>query len=298
MSALKIMYVGEKNCIPVRLYFINRQSLMQNILCDIINVDLKKIILKSDKKIIPDTLHGEKCSVYIKIPNTISKTKLKIKNTNSFNCFLCNSYVIKNTFSRKNNCSYIEVATPDNFIEKQLQRHERVYVTKRMVKEIGLWFCADTISDVSELGIPNYCCSENESDEKIRVVNISAGGVRIEIDQVCDVVKLKESFSKKNVLKLILYKTLKKELEIIVVCRCVNTHYSIQAKRLTLFLCFTHHYYDSTDNIGWKSVGKDGIHCIIEWIEDDFYNIIEKQKSIPQELCSRLDLNPCLVQKK
>ena len=62
----KVLLAVKKQHLLLRLFFVDRQRQLENIACDVVYLSQTKVILKSNKRFLPDILKGERCSLYVK----------------------------------------------------------------------------------------------------------------------------------------------------------------------------------------------------------------------------------------
>ena len=137
----KVLLAVKKQHLLMRLFFVDRQRQLENIACDVVHISPTKVILKSSKSFLPDILKGERCSLYVKIPHDITKKYIGLVNPAVRHGFLFKSRIVANYVDPKSKECIIELTMPHSYVQRDLQRHERVSPTPLMLKEISLWLC-------------------------------------------------------------------------------------------------------------------------------------------------------------
>ena len=74
----KIFVAAQRHYLLLRLFFVDRQRQLENVACDVLYISPQKILLKSNKRFLPDILKGERCSLYVKVPHAIAEKYLGI----------------------------------------------------------------------------------------------------------------------------------------------------------------------------------------------------------------------------
>ncbi|MCG4878289.1 hypothetical protein L0N00_17810, partial [Eggerthella lenta] len=67
--------------------------------------------------------------------------------------------------------------------QRDLQRHERVGLTPLMLKKISLWICNNQLpKSMNDIDNTTFGYVDESICASIRVVNLSAGGLRVQLD--------------------------------------------------------------------------------------------------------------------
>ena len=147
-----------------------------------------------------------------------------------------------------------------------------------MVKAAGLWLPFSRLPENQlQFGTPDFMYREG-CPSQLRLVNISAGGARVQLDQVDFLEEFNNMDGKQVMLLVSLYKTGNKHFSVLAVCKCVESAYSIILRRLTLRLQFRQLWECSEEELSqrWRPVDKEGVHAILDWVNNDFCILMEK----------------------
>ena len=296
----KIFVVAQRDFLLLRLFFVDRQRQLENVACDVLYISPQKILLKSNKRFLPDILKGERCSLYVKIPHAVAEKYLGISYPAIRHGFIFKTRIIANYIDTESKQCLVEVSMPKTYVQRDLQRHERVGLTPLMLKKISLWICnkqlPKSVNDMDETHsgfVGDNICSA------VKVVNMSAGGLRVQIDGLKGFENPRSELNKPVVVHLVLYKTSRKELSVWAVCSCVKVHFSPSLKILTFFLKYVREWDDPDEGgVGWKAVDRDGISDIESWVDNDYCMLLDKNHMISEELCRCFGLDPVSMHKK
>lgn len=291
LQPAKILFVAQKRQIFLRLFFVDRQRQMKNVICEVTGVCPNKILLKSSERFLPDVLCHERCSLHLMFPHSVAAKYLGIKDAALRHGFLCKCRIRHNWISTKTKDCIIEVTMPEKFIVRDMQQHERVTPTGLMLKEMDIWLVSNRLPrSPDDLPTPLFSCREGACS-CLRLINISAGGARIQIDGVQCSGTPRATMSKMVMLRVVLYKTRRKELPLVIACNCVKVHYSPQVNILTLFLKFSQAWRESEfGESGWVAVGREGVEEIEQWVNNDFCMLLDKKQPVSKVLCERFGL--------
>lgn len=290
----KILLVVHKQHLLLRLFFVDRQRQLENVACDVIYLSPKKLILKSSKRFLPDVLKGERCSLYVKIPHNITEKYLGIVNPAVRHGFLFKSRILANYVDPLSKQCTIEIGMPHKYVQRDLQRHERVSPTPLMLKELSLWLCGKQLpSSPQKLFTPAFSYHDGEANPSVHLVNLSAGGLRVQLDNLDGFENPKRDLNRPIVICLVLYKPMRKELVVWAVCNCIKVHFSPQLKILTLFLKYVRVWDDPDEGgRGWLPVGRDGLAAIENWVDNDYCMLLDKKHMVSEELNRCFGLEP------
>ena len=293
MQPGKVLLAVQKQHLLLRLFFVDRQRQLENVACDVIYLSPKKIILKSSKRFLPDVLKGERCSLYVKIPHNITEKYIGVVNPAVRHGFLFKSRILANYVDPASKECIIELSMPHSYVQRDLQRHERVNPTPLMLKEISLWLCGKRLPySPNDLPQPAFSYHNGEANPAVQLINLSAGGLRVQLDKLEDTENPKRDLKRPMVLHLVLYKPMRKELSVWAVCTCVKVHFSSQLKILTLFLKFARVWDDPDEGgRGWLPIEREGVPAIEGWVDNDYCMLLDKKRLVSDELshCFGLD---------
>lgn len=296
----KILWATQKHQLLLRLFFVDRQRQLENVACDILHLSPRKILLASNKRFLPDVLKGERCSLYVKIPHGITERCIGITNPAVRHGFLFKSRIISNHLDAASRLCLIELAMPRKYIQRDLQKHERVSLTPLMLKEVSFWICDKRLpTSPRELFLPKFSYIEGEARPEVRLLNISAGGLRVRLDNLEGFENPRKDLNRPIVLHLVLYKPMRKELSVWAACTCVKVHFSSQLKMLTLFLKFMRVWDDPDDGgVGWTAVDREGLAAIENWVDNDYCMLLDKNRRVSEELCRSFGLDASHICRK
>ncbi|WP_165070171.1 hypothetical protein [Desulfovibrio sp. ZJ200] len=275
---LAVLNAAYKHDAGVSLFFVDRQRQLENVICYIKAVKKNTILLKSRKHFLPDILNNEKCSIYFKLPYDIIVNNLKLPSNTARYGFLCKSRIISNTLNKETGACEILIETPGRYIQRELRRFERVYPSLQMVKGLGFWLpFARLPAYPQQAGPPDFVYT-GELPPQLRLINISAGGARVQVDKV-EFLEQFNSLDGKEVLLLIsLYISSGRHISELTVCKCIESTYSIILRRLTLRLQFKKIWGNDPDQASqlWTPVGSAGVPAFLDWVNNDFSILMEK----------------------
>lgn len=296
----KILLAVQKQHLRLRLFFVDRQRQLENIACDVVSLFPTKVILKSSKRFLPDVLKGERCSLYVKIPHHITKKYIGIVNPAVRHGFLFKSRILANYVDPVSKECIVELTMPHSYVQRDLQRHERVSPTPLMLKEMSLWPCGKRLPySPHDLPDPAFSCRNGEANPSAQLINLSAGGLRVQLDILADADNPRKDLKRPMVLHLVLYKPMRKELSVWVVCTCVKVHFSSQLKILTLFLKFVRVWDDPDEGgRGWLPIEREGVPAIETWVDNDYCMLLDKKRRVSDELCRCFGLDGGKVHRK
>ena len=282
----KILLVVQKRCMQLRLFFVDRQRQMENVACDIIHLTPQKVILKSSKRFLPDILRGERCSLYVKIPHYITERHIGVANPAVRHGFLFKSKILANHLDPVSKECIIEMSMPHSYVQRDLQRHERVNPTPLMISEVSLWICGRKLpNSPSDLREPAFCYRDGDPTPSVQLINLSAGGVRLQLNNLSCFENPQKELNRPIVISLVLYKPMRKKLAVWASCSCIKMHFSPQLKILTLFLKYML-VWNGSDEAGgcWQSLGREGLPAIEDWVDNDYCMLLDKRRMVSEEL--------------
>lgn len=273
-----VLNAAHKHDAGVSLFFVDRQRQLENVICYIKSVKKNTILLKCRKNFLPDILNNEKCSIYFKLPYDVIVNTLKLPSATARYGFLCKSRIINNTLNKETGACEILIETPTHYIQRELRRFERVYPSLQMVKGLGLWMPFARLPAHPQLAGPPDFAYNASLPPQLRLVNISAGGARVQLDKVEFLEQFNNLDGKEMLLLVSLHIGSGKHISLLTVCKCVESTYSIILRRLTLRLQFKKLWETGPDEVSqrWTAVGSSGVPLILEWINNDFGILMEK----------------------
>ena len=278
--------VVQKQHLLLRLFFVDRQRQLENIACDVVYLSPQKVILKSNKRFLPDVLKGERCSLYVKIPHYITEKYIGITNLAVRHGFLFKARILANYVDPASKECIIELTMPHSYVQRDLQRHERVSPSALMLKELSLWLCGNRLPhSPTELLAPAFSYRDGEANPSVQLVNLSAGGLRVQLDNLNGFENPKRDLNRPIVMRLVLYKPMRKELVVWAVCNCVKVHFSPQLKILTLFLKYVRAWDEPDEGgKGWLPIEREGLAALEKWVDNDYCMLLDKKHMVSEEL--------------
>ena len=167
----------------IEVLFTSRNRQMDDVYCRIKEMRPSSILLVSNASFLPDVLNDEQCLVYFNLPRALLIHRFKMSAAEARQGFLCKTRIIHNHVDPESRQCKIEIGMPDAYVQRELRRHERIFPSVGMVRSVDLWLRGRLPSHWRELGEPDFSFREG-SPGQLRLVNISAGGARLEMDDV------------------------------------------------------------------------------------------------------------------
>lgn len=296
----RILLSAQTHFLLLRLFFVDRQRQLENVGCDIMYISPKKVIIRSNKHFLPDVLRSERCSLYVKIPHGIAEKDVGIDSPALKHGFIFKSRIISNFIDPESKYCIIEIAMPQKYVQRDLQRHERVSLTPLMLKNLSLWICDKHVpSSLHDIETELFTCVDGNVCSSVKLLNISAGGIRVQLENIRGFDNPRRELNKNFVVHLALYKPMRKELSVWSICSCVKVHFSSRLNILTLFLKFVQVWDDPKEGgVGWYTLGREGIAAIEAWVDNDYCMLLDKNRMISEELCRCFGLDPASAFKK
>ena len=140
LQPAKILFVAQKKQVFLRLFFVDRQRQMKNVICEVVGVYPRRVVLKSSESFLPDVLCHERCSLHMMFSHAVAAKYLGIKEVAMRHGFLCKCRILYNSICPKTKDCIIEVTMPEKFVARDMQQYERVTPTPLMLKEMDVWF--------------------------------------------------------------------------------------------------------------------------------------------------------------
>ena len=280
---LAVLNAAHKHDAGVSLFFVDRQRQLENVICYIKSVKKNILLLKCRKNFLPDILNNEKCSIYFKLPYDVIVNSLKLPSATARYGFLCKSRIISNTLNKETGACEILIETPSHYIQRELRRFERVYPSLQMVKGLGFWLPFNRLPAHPQLAGPPDFTYNPSLPPQLRLINVSAGGARVQLDKVEFLEEFNNLDGKEVLLLISLHQSSGKHISVLTVCKCVESTYSIILRQLTLRLQFKKLWEYGADEVTqlWAPVGSTGVPAILEWINNDFGILMEKTGDQP-----------------
>lgn len=260
----------------VEVLFTDRNRQMDNVYCRIMALGDKSLRLVSATKFLPDALNGEQCLLYFNLPRTFLVNTFKMSPGQARAGFLCKTRIIHNHLEPEKRFCEIEVAMPHAYVQRSLRKHERVFPSVGMVKTVDLWLRGKLPKHWRELGSADFTFRQGEPS-RLKLINISASGARIEIDEVEENERYRRLTGTQMLLCIVLCGPGRKRCVAPVVSHCVESLYSGTLRRLSLRLRFVQVWQaDCSGHGAWDRVGEDGVAVLSDWINNDFCLLTEK----------------------
>lgn len=265
----------------IEVLFTSRNRQMDDVYCRIKEMRPSSILLVSNASFLPDVLNDEQCLVYFNLPRALLIHRFKMSAAEARQGFLCKTRIIHNHVDPESRQCKIEIGMPDAYVQRELRRHERIFPSVGMVRSVDLWLRGRLPSHWRELGEPDFSFREG-SPGQLRLVNISAGGARLEMDDVDEAERYHRLSNTQMLLCIVLNRPGRKRCTAPVVCQCVEGLYSATLRRLALRLRFVQVWLTDSDGQGsWARVGNEGVQILNDWIIDDYSMLIEKPAHQP-----------------
>ena len=280
-SVVALLRAALAHHVCVEVLFTDRNRQMDNVYCRIMALQDKSLRLMSTTKFLPDALNGEQCLLYFNLPRTFLINTLKMSPGQARAGFLCKTRIIHNHLEPEKRFCEIEVAIPQAYVQRSLRKHERVFPSQGMVKTVDLWLRGKLPKHWRELGAADFIFRAGEPS-RLKLVNISASGARIEVEEVEESERYRRLTGTQMLLCVVLSGPGRKRCVAPVVCHCVESLYSGTLRRLSLRLRFPQVW--QTDGCGhgaWDRVAEDGVAALCDWINNDFCLLTEKPSRCP-----------------
>jgi len=267
----------------VYLYFLGKQREMENLSCRILNVDRKNLQLRCLAGFPSGSLVREQCSIYFKLPGAALFWIPGLRRSDAHKGFLCRTRIMKSHLLGES-VSALQLQLPEQWIQRELRRHERHFLGPACLAQAALWLPApDSADAVTTLSRADITCSIGPG--RLRVVNLSPAGAKVQIDAADLTDRLANMDVRQLVLALDLHRAEQQELRIVLLCRCVESLYNIALRRLVLRLRFIR--WQSADQAGetWQTVADSGIAELKDWFEQDYPVLTAEASDNPQQPC-------------
>ncbi|MDD4702388.1 MAG: hypothetical protein PHI96_09225 [Desulfovibrio sp.] len=262
--------------ICVEILFTARNRQMDDVYCRIKALREKSILLTSGINFLPDALNGEQCLIYFNLPYSLLVNTFKMPQKLARMGFMCKSRIIHNSLDPESRDCEIEIDLPQIYVQRSLRRHERVFPTPLMVRAVDLWLRGKLPRHWRELG-PSDFSFKADGPSRLRLINVSAGGARIEVDEVEEEARFHKLTGAQILLCVVLNRPGLKRCVTPVVCQCVEGLYSGTLRRLSLRLRFVQVWQTDSHGMGtWDRVDDEGVPPLRDWVNDDFCLLTEK----------------------
>lgn len=265
-----------KHQVCVEILFTSRNRQMDNVYCRIKALRGKRVLLVSGINFLPDALNGEQCLIYFSLPHSLLVNTFKMPPGLARAGFLCKTHIISNHCDSENRNCEIEIDLPHAYVQRSLRKHERVFPSGNMVQSVDLWLRGKLPKHWRELGSADFSFRAN-CDSRLRLINISASGARIEVDNVEENDRYRSLKGAQMLLCVVLNGQGRKRCATPVVCQCVEGLYSATLRRLSLRLRFVQVWLtDCCGHSSWDRVDDEGVLILRDWINNDFCLMTEK----------------------
>lgn len=279
VEALLRAAMAHKVCVEV--LFTDRNRQMDNVYCRIMAMGDKSLRLVSTTKFLPDALNDEQCLLYFNLPRTFLVNTFKMSPGQARAGFLCKTRIIHNHLEPEKRFCEIVVAIPHAYVQRSLRKHERVFPSMGMVKTVDLWLRGKLPKHWRELGPADFTFRTGEPS-RLKLINISASGARIEVEDVDENERFRRLTGTQMLLCVVLSGPGRKRCVAPVVSHCVESLYSGTLRRLSLRLRFVQVWQsDGSGHGAWDRVAEDGVAALSDWINNDFCLLTEKPPRSP-----------------
>lgn len=265
----------------VEILFINRNRQLDNVYCRIRKMRRSSVLLVCSVNFLPDALNGEQCLIHFNLPRALLVHTFKMSAVEARQGFLCKTHIIHNHVDPESRQCEIEISRPEAYVQRELRKHERIFPSAGMVRSVDLWLRGRLPAHWRDLGAPDFTFREDSSGQ-LRLVNISAGGARLEMGDVEEADRYHRLSGTQMLLCVVLNRPGRKRCVAPVVCQCVEGLYSATMRRLALRLRFIQVWLTDSDGQGaWARVGDEGVQSINDWIANDYSLLAEKPAHLP-----------------
>lgn len=251
----------------VNVCFVDRRHSLHNVECLIHDIRKGRVNLELVLPMRATLLERGRCSLYFKLPPAALKREFGIRSSPGQNGFLCRASLVPGTINARGDVRDISVEMPRSYTRRELRRHERYRVFSGQVADAGLWIPARADAGAAP-GLPGA-----GRQYAVHLVDISAGGAKAILEDVeffDEFTLLDES---RLLLRLSLNLTSGERLDTFLLCRSVNSSYSIRLRRLTLLLQFLSPRAPSDQGAAADNdagTDRNGIAIIRHWLAADY----------------------------
>lgn len=221
--------------IPINVSFIDRERLPGNVSCKMEGLQKDRVFLKMLHPLPAAFFTREKCNLFLKFPQAVLREKLGIRCDLSQNGFLSRSRIVDCDCDSKGYSRHLCVSLPEQCSRREFRRHERYRILSGMISRADLWFLEGRGEPRPDN--PDFSYQQGRLCP-LRLVNISAGGAKVVLDKLDFLDEFATIERAQLLLRLTLALPDNESQNTWLICRCVNSSYSIKLRRLTLRLQF------------------------------------------------------------
>ena len=269
---LTLLRAAARHGCPVQLFFLGQQRQMENIGCRITKVDKHGLVLLHAGLLCPvEELERALCSIYFRLPLSAHLLLPGLSRARAHEGFLCQTRIMGGV-PQPDGTLHLHLRLPDNILQRELRRHQRQFISPECVEELALWLPWDK-PDTPLPAVASASFRAHAGQSRLQLVNLSAGGAKVQIDMVEFTEELANMDLKQALVRLRLHALHAPQPDCWLRCRCVESRYNISLRRLVLRLCFAH--YREVGSAGWIEVGEQGAPGLQPWFARDYPGLAE-----------------------
>lgn len=254
---------------PVNLDFVDHERKLRNLGCRIGEVSRNGVLLRLDEPLSASNFNNEKCHIYFKLPPDALE-RLCFAHEPEQNGFLFKSILLDcETFGE---IDAISIALPRSYTRRELRSHERYRMPQNMVADANLWIMPSTASAALINREPSFRLAPGEA-ASLRIINLSAGGARLSIENTDFLEELTNLDQKNLLLRLALNLSNGQTLENYIICGCVGSNYNIRLRRHTLRLRFLN------NKSLWGARAVDALPRLSQWLSRNLAKDKDEEKA-------------------
>ena len=277
---LRLLRTAARHRSTVQLFLLGQQRQMENIPCKIERVDKQSLVLRHAGPWPTDCPGRGQCSLYFKLPLAAHLYLPGLTSSRAHEGFLCQTRIMEGR-PQPDGGMRLHLRLPATALQRELRRHDRYFISPGCVEMLELWLPWDPPSAGLPADLPtDSSASFNASrrQARLRLVNLSAGGAKLQIDNVDFTEDLANMDLKQALIRLQLRGLHQPQPESWLLCRCVESRYNIHLSRLVLRLSFCQYRDARADN--WDSVGEQGVAVLQHWLAQDHAALLKAPASL------------------
>lgn len=226
-----VVHSAWKHNALVNLSVVDQERTVRNVDCRILGIRRQRIILHADEAQAMRLTDRSKCFLYFKLTPAVLRRELGFSSQPEQNGFLCRSTIAG--LGPDAATGQISVLMPEEYTRRELRHHERYQLFDGMVVGATLEFMPLAPGPLAAAPV---ACARHD----VRLLNISAGGARIVLDDVDFLDGFSHLEERGLILRLLLANGGGRagQRHMALHCRCVGSHYTIRSRRLSILAQF------------------------------------------------------------
>ena len=274
-SPLRLLRTAARHGCTVQLFLLGQQRQMENIPCHIERVDKQGLILRHAGPWPADCPGRGQCSMYFKLPLTAHLFVSGLTGSRAHEGFLCQSRIMQDS-PQPDGSMRLHLRLPATALQRELRHHERHFIHPDCVERLELWLPWDSpLAELPADGSASFSATHGQT--RLRLVNLSAGGAKLQIDNVDFTENLANMDLKQAMIRLQLRGLHQAQPESWLLCRCVESRYNISLSRLVLRLSFCQ--YRDAGASSWHNIEEQGVAVVQHWLAQDYTALLKAPAS-------------------